>query len=163
MFKKYIREGFSEYYELVEWDETYKIEDLLVSEKDKKNGHPMPGDMVLKDEHCGNESGLMLITKDVFRGKFTPVKPQKDSSGNTVFKEYPSLFEIGEEVFFKFYDVKISALIRTVIFTNGKVRYSLVLKHPTEDNYKTTIHNVDSVYVIRDQGIVHKIFFDNYS
>lgn len=79
--------------------------------------------------------------------------------------QYPSRYEVGEEVVFvllgkdKKEQYKAPAYIRAVMFTNEKVRYSVYLKY-----MKTTIHNVDSVFIqdAENSGSVD-FGFDNYS
>lgn len=78
----------------------------------------------------------------------------------------PTRYQIGEEVSFVILDeegretYKVPAYVRAIIFSNVKVRYSLYLK-----NMKTTIHNVDSVFVVDTENSPTHIEFevDNYS
>lgn len=76
--------------------------------------------------------------------------------------DYPSRYKIGSQVMLRFGNVEISeCYIRTVTFTNGKVRYAVKLMN---DGLNTTIHNIDSAFVI---GVTDPKFiefeFDNYS
>lgn len=85
--------------------------------------------------------------------------------------QYPSRYKIGESAELviplgnteadKAEDklIKIPVAIRAIIFTQGKIRYSVLLK-----GIKSTLHNVDSVF-IRDSDDDEIVDFgmDNYS
>lgn len=85
---------------------------------------------------------------------------------------FPSAFAIGEPVYLEMQvdcpkageDVqmewaKIPCHVRTVTFTNSKVRYSV----RTATDQATTIHNIDSVFVEPRDGDRIDLGFDNYS
>lgn len=87
------------------------------------------------------------------------------------YTQYLSRYKIGESVKLAFPPgkteadkvedklIKIPAAIRAIIFTQGKIRYSVFLK-----GIETTLHNVDSVF-IRDSDDTEIIDFgiDYYS
>ena len=85
------------------------------------------------------------------------------------FTNYPSLFKIGEKVHLcltgkdaeseKTVNM-IECYIRAIIFTSSKIRYSVyVIKD------KTTLHNIDSVFIYKINGCneVIELDEDNYS
>lgn len=89
-------------------------------------------------------------------------------------ENFPSRYEIGQRVIVDFgLAGKLdNAYIRTAIFTNGKVRYSIKLYTDLADltagveESGTTIHNVDSFFVKDYPGEPEFIEFselDNYS
>lgn len=55
-------------------------------------------------------------------------------------------------------DKCVEGYIRAVTFTNCKVRYSIQL-----EELNTTIHNIDSVLVVRGLGVYKTLEADNYS
>jgi len=78
---------------------------------------------------------------------------------------YPSRYKIGEHVLVRFTpgeDVTanvpiLKGIIRAIIFTTGKIRYSIMVNH-------STMHNIDSVCVYVDpDGGFSELEFDNYS
>ena len=76
---------------------------------------------------------------------------------------YTSRFEIGEAVFLSIHGeseiYRIPCHIRTITFTNMKVRYSLFLDGP-----ESTLHNVDSILVApRESNKLMNFGDDNYS
>lgn len=90
--------------------------------------------------------------------------------------QLPSRFQIGEHVLFRIYGgendgVSIGCYIRAVLFSSGKVRYSLLILDVDPPNCKavsaglgTTIHNVDSALLDEhpDGGEI-ELERDNYS
>jgi len=79
--------------------------------------------------------------------------------------ELPSAHQIGDPVWVKLNDDRkvahadIKGHIRYVVFTTGKVRYGVFVKH-----MQTTLHNLDSVFVeARDGAKRIKFDFDNLS
>jgi len=82
----------------------------------------------------------------------------KDKNNNMCF---PSRFDIGDPVKIKVNDKELKGHIRVVIFTKGKVRYSVRV---TENDIDTTFHNIDSVFIVPDEdGEKIELDFDNYS
>lgn len=79
-------------------------------------------------------------------------------------KNFPSKFDIGDPVIIEIQNKQIHGWIRTVTFTNGKVRYSVkVPLSDTEGDY-TTFHNLDSVLIKSRDGKKMEISdIDNYS
>lgn len=79
---------------------------------------------------------------------------------------FPSRFDIGDPVYVEAQGHKLEGIIRTVTFTNGKVRYSVrvPLDNDNVAETLTTLHNLDSIMVTPREG--RKIQFesvDNYS
>ena len=73
--------------------------------------------------------------------------------------KYESLFSVGQRVKLETQEFTTDrACIRAIIFTNGKVRYSLYLL-----DSETTLHNVDSFFVKEGYEIVESMDIDNYS
>jgi hypothetical protein len=85
---------------------------------------------------------------------------------STYLKEshkFTSQFNIGDSVTVHFPDGKeLKGFIRCVIFTNGKVRYSVRIE--IEKNKFTTLHNIDSILVKtgKDKNSIETLL-DNYS
>jgi len=74
-------------------------------------------------------------------------------------REYVSLYKIGQKVDIRLDgSVLTDCYIRTIIFSNSKIRYSVFIK-----NDKTTIHNLDSVFVITGYDEFTDFTEDNYS
>jgi len=74
--------------------------------------------------------------------------------------QYPSRYDIGESVVLKLQGCEIYCVVRAIVFSNMKVRYSLFVK-----DEETTLHNVDS-YFVEDANEVNDIVDfgdDNYS
>lgn len=73
--------------------------------------------------------------------------------------DYISKYEIGQRVKLETKEFSTDrAKIRTILFTNGKVRYSIYLM-----DSQTTLHNVDGVFVVEGYEIDESNKFDNYS
>ena len=75
-------------------------------------------------------------------------------------QKFESQFAIGDPVNVSMSGASIPGHIRTVLFTNAKVRYSV---KTLEDS---TLHIVDSIYVVPREGIASCVLFDpadNYS
>ena len=76
---------------------------------------------------------------------------------------YPSRYAIGQRV-----DIKIQGniiekcYIRAIVFTAGKVRYSVIVED-VRDGFITTLHNIDSICVVKGYEEVKDFGFDNYS
>lgn len=73
-----------------------------------------------------------------------------------------SRYSSGESVLFvadRCNNITVEAYVRAIVFTNAKIRYSIYLK-----NNKTTIHNVDSSFIV-DSDSKDRLDFgmDNYS
>lgn len=67
---------------------------------------------------------------------------------------FKSLYDIGDSVQVTIpTQPTVTGWIRAVIFTNAKVRYSVVIKvnQQGEDQY-TTLHNIDSVFISDGTG-----------
>ena len=82
-----------------------------------------------------------------------------------VAREFPSQFDIGDPVWVELEDTRkvsqagLMGWVRYVTFTTGKVRYGVFI-----DGCKTTIHNIDSVFVLpRDFGGQMEFGADNLS
>lgn len=72
---------------------------------------------------------------------------------------FESAHDIGDPVILQLNQTYLSAHVRTVTFTAGKVRYSLRM-----DIDQTTLHNIDSVLVsYNPSGVKMDMPFDNYS
>lgn len=71
-----------------------------------------------------------------------------------------SQFAVGDPVILRLDGNDIEAYVRVVLFTNVKVRYSV--KVASED---TTLHNIDSVFIIPDntREPIEFDYVDNYS
>lgn len=78
---------------------------------------------------------------------------------------YPSRFKIGEHVLVRFTPPEnieeivpvLKGIVRAIIFTTGKIRYSITVNH-------STMHNIDSACVFDDpDGGFTELDFDNYS
>lgn len=83
---------------------------------------------------------------------------------------YPSLYKIGQRVRVDFGNGFASdwCVVRTITFTSGKIRYSVTtMSDPDqcEDPYdhSTTLHNIDSVYVVDGFDDFYDMPEDNYS
>lgn len=102
---------------------------------------------------------------------FNEIQRKKDREiYDSQFKEkehtnYPSRYKIGEHVLVRFTpgeDVSanvpiLKGVIRAIIFTTGKIRYSVIINH-------STMHNIDSACVYDDpDGGFTELDFDNYS
>jgi hypothetical protein len=78
--------------------------------------------------------------------------------------EFPSTFEIGDPVSISIQGVAIAGYIRAVTFTQGKVRYAVMvpidLDRPGDT---TTFHNLDSAIISPRSGERLGMEFDNYS
>lgn len=59
------------------WDESISMENVSVSDADKKNGSPKPGDMIA----CNGSdlSDRWLVPKDYFEANYTPASTRPDS------------------------------------------------------------------------------------
>lgn len=111
----------------------------------------------------------LLVSYDVITKKQVKEIDWKD--GKAVYKNitnphymFPSLYDIGQRVKLKIEgdndkDVVESdnAVIRAIIFTQGKIRYSIRI------NGRTTLHNVDSVSIVEGFDDFTELDFDNYS
>ncbi len=75
--------------------------------------------------------------------------------------QYPSRYKIGENVLINIAGNKTPAWIRTITFTQGKVRYSVFIE--VENDGLTTLHNIDSILLSDGDGSIRKLPFDNYS
>lgn len=80
----------------------------------------------------------------------------------------PSRFAIGEPVYIQIGDQKFTGNIRTIIFSNMKVRYSVSViinfDKENEEEERTTLHNIDSVFIKeRTDGKIVDFGEDNYS
>lgn len=74
-------------------------------------------------------------------------------------KNFNSKFGIGDPVTLKLGSQEgVAGHVRAVTFTNCKVRYAV----KTEDS-NTTVHNVDSIFVIDRNGAKVDFGSDNYS
>jgi len=80
--------------------------------------------------------------------------------------QLPSAFQIGDPVRVEIQNQNLYGHVRTIIFTNSKVRYGIRITlsdEPEEDNW-TTLHNIDSYFVHEDPTGEPKLWApDNYS
>jgi hypothetical protein len=75
---------------------------------------------------------------------------------------YDSLFKIGDPVFVKIDGFCLKGNVRVILFTRSKVRYSVSVE--TSDGHRTTLHNIDSIWVQnRENGEYLDFEDDNYS
>lgn len=72
-------------------------------------------------------------------------------------KMFESAYDIGDAVWVHAGGHKLPGHIRVVLFTNGKVRYSVCLEE------ETTLHNIDSALISKRDGPSVTWDFDNYS
>ena len=78
--------------------------------------------------------------------------------------QYPSRYELGEQVIIDISGIKTTGYIRTITFTEGKIRYSVLIKvDPENTDGWTTLHNLDSVLLSDGDGSKIDLPFDNYS
>ena len=86
---------------------------------------------------------------------------------NKIAKTFESQFDIGDAVFLEIGSKKIEGYVRTVFFTNAKVRYSVKIYEDmgNGEEANTTFHNIDSVFVTPDDSRepIEFDFIDNYS
>ncbi len=75
--------------------------------------------------------------------------------------KYPSRYKLGEHVYIEISGNKIPAWIRTITFTQGKVRYSVFIE--VKKDSLTTLHNLDSTLFFDGDGTIKHLDFDNYS
>lgn len=75
------------------------------------------------------------------------------------FVYYAAAGGIGQRILLKTKEIETNrAFIRAIIHTNAKVRYSIFL-----EKSKTTLHNIDSVYIKEIYDDFIKFETDNYS
>ena len=74
-----------------------------------------------------------------------------------------SSMDIGDACIVKMGNENVEGYIRAVTFTNAKVRYAVRVY--LENNVTTTLHNLDSILVEKDEGRASVKFedADNYS
>jgi len=102
-----------------------------------------------------------VYEKTIKKGKKILLKNGK------IFKEnfeIPAKYNLGQRVSLDFGDAGRleNTYVRTIMFTEGKIRYSIILV--TKEG-RTTLHNIDSVFVKESNAEPQyiKMDFDNYS
>lgn len=74
-------------------------------------------------------------------------------------KKYESAFAIGQRVNVRFQGVRLEGVVRAILFTSSKVRYSVRIFAD-----ETTLHNIDSAFVFSEPNAeVLDMPEDNYS
>lgn len=71
---------------------------------------------------------------------------------------FESAYAIGQHVMLSLNQEPIEAVVRTVTFTTGKVRYSVWLV-----DLQSTLHNIDSALITEGLDKYSEMAYDNYS